>query len=482
MRYLVAGNGILGLSTAFRLTQQMGSNDSIVIVAPEARQYSATLPAAAMQNSFAEIEVGALDSEKDLYRFELSHWATRMWPEFEKELIEAAGNDIPYGCSKCEVFRGGCFGQGTYVVNNTAMSEVDDLNFAAMISALDDFNEQYEYVDPKSIPNYYPEERYRATQAILIHNEGWFNPRLMLEKLEAILNRHPRVQFINSTVEQLVGDKSSVIDAKLGNGDMLSADYFVLAVGATISDILGASPDVPLNVQPVFHNVGSSMEIKSSDYPHSKCIRTVNRGFACGIYTVPYFLGPNEPKDHIIIGATSIMMPKPHNTVRLYALEGLMRSAMEQINRHFYRAEVVRTNVGSRPIAQDTYPLLGKTQVPNLSIISGTNRDGFHMAPVISKLVVDQILENEVDERFEWFAPDREVIREMDREAAISRNVMNQLGAMYQHDFIPPKGRFPERIEGILRADVEEVHDKVGAHDWGIPPIMIDMYKYGHAI
>ena len=29
--------------------------------------------------------------------------------------------------------------------------------------------------------------------------------------------------------------------------------------------------------------------------------------------------------------------------------------------------------------------------------------------------------------------------------------------------------------------DLERLHDKVGAHDWGIPPEMLDMYRYGHA-
>lgn len=32
-----------------------------------------------------------------------------------------------------------------------------------------------------------------------------------------------------------------------------------------------------------------------------------------------------------------------------------------------------------------------------------------------------------------------------------------------------------------VREQAELLHDKVGANDWGIPPEMHDMYRYGHA-
>jgi len=31
-----------------------------------------------------------------------------------------------------------------------------------------------------------------------------------------------------------------------------------------------------------------------------------------------------------------------------------------------------------------------------------------------------------------------------------------------------------------MRADLEALHDKLGATDWGIPPELVDMYRYGH--
>ena len=102
MHTVVLGNGIVALSTAFRLVQRWTaqSTDTLTVVGRFARPGSATLAAAAMFNSFAEIEAGSLDHPLDLYRFELSHLATQMWPDFERALIAAAGEALPAGCPK----------------------------------------------------------------------------------------------------------------------------------------------------------------------------------------------------------------------------------------------------------------------------------------------------------------------------------------------------------------------------------------------
>ena len=480
MRTLILGNGILGLTIAFRLAKRSRPDDSIVIVGDFSRPASATLAAAAMGASFAEVEVGSLRSEADLYRFELSHLATRMWPVFERELIDAAGDDIPHGCSRCEIFTGGCFGRGTYVVNNTAADDFDDANFDAIVTALNDFNEQHELVNPKDIPNYSPEQRFRATRAVYIHNEGWFNPRLMVEKLEAGLRRFPQIEFVHQEVDHLTQSNAQIQSVVLKNGRILEGDRFVLAAGSFVSEILNKS-NLGLPVQPVFHGVGASVEIQSREFPHEKCVRTPNRGWACGIYSVPYFLDPAQPTDHILVGATNWLSATPYSRVRLNNIEGLMRAAMEQINQYWYRADLVRINIGSRPTSQDTYPLLGRTSIANLTIVTGTNRDGFHLAPVISEQIVSLLNHENVDERLNMFAPERAPIRTLSREEAIEASVRHQISAMYQHDYNPPKSRVEDRIRDAFRQDLEGLHDKVGAHDWGIHPLMVDMYRYGHA-
>ncbi len=482
MHTVILGNGIIALTIAFRLARRSAPDDRITVIGKRTRPGSATLAAAAMLNSFAEIEAGSLESVLDLYRFELSHLATQMWPKFEKEIIEAAGSRLPAGCAKCEgCSGGGCFDSGTYVVNNTAADDLDDENFDAIVGALKDFNEPFESVSPRDIPNYMPEQRHRATRAIHIYNEGWFNPRLMVEKLDAALAGYPQLAFIDNFAERLIRSGAAIDAVAIENGEIVRGDKFVLATGATVTDILAKS-DLGIEVQRVFYGVGVTVELRSPDCPQKKCIRTPNRGLACGLYSVPYFIDPGLAHDHILIGASNFISPTPYYYGRLTSVESLMRGAMEQINSNYYRADMVRVNVGWRPTSQDTYPLLGKTSINNLIVASGTKRDGFHLSPVISEKIVALLLDEPMDEQFSWFAPERKPIRSMSREEAIAKAVRHQMSASYQHGFTPSKSRMPEQIMQMYRDDLERLHDQVGAHDWGIPPEMLDMYRYGHAV
>ena len=71
--------------------------------------------------------------------------------------------------------------------------------------------------------------------------------------------------------------------------------------------------------------------------------------------------------------------------------------------------------------------------------------------------------------------------RALSREAAIAKAVRHQVSASYQHGFTPPHNRMPDQLKRMYREDLERLHDQVGARDWGIPPEMLDMYRYGHA-
>lgn len=481
MHTVVIGNGIIGLTTAFRLARRAGAKDTITLIGKRERPGSATLAAGAMLNSFAELEKDSLDSDLDLYRFELSHLATKMWPKFERELIDVTGSCLPKGCQKCQGFSGGgCVDTGTYVINNTAADDLDDENFDAILKALQDFNEPHRLVNPSEIPNYMPDQRHRATRALYIENEGWFNPRLMVEKLDAALGRFPQVKLLDGSIERLDGNNNEVTAAVTDDGVRISADNFILANGSMAGSLIEKSK-LGIQIQRIFHGVGVSIEIRSPDYPHSKCIRTPNRGLACGIYTVPYFTEPNEPNDHILIGASNFVSPTPVAHGRISSVESILRAAIEQVNFNFYRAELVRVNVGWRPTSQDTYPLIGKTSISNLIVASGTKRDGFHLSPLISEQIASIIYGEELDERLTWFAPERAPIRSMTREEAIEKAIRHQMSAAYQHGFSPSKSRMPDQIKRMYREDLERLHDQVGATDWGIPPEMLDMYRYGHA-
>ncbi len=478
MNVVIVGNGILALTTAFRLSQRLGPHGHrITLVGKQARPGSATLAAAAMLNSFAELEADSLDSEVDLYRFELSHLATRMWPRFIDEVIRAAGERLPGACARCEGLCGGCYSRGTFIVNTAEPGESDDENFEAIAVAAARFDEPHSHIAPGDIPNYAPDPSHLATRALHLPNEGWLNPRLTVEALEAALRGAPHVQWLEGHVDRLEATGTVVGRAVLTTGAAVEGDAFVLASGATVGDILERSR-LGLSVQRIFYGVGESVELHSPRHPHTKAIRTPRRRHASGLYTVPYFVGPNQPHDHILIGATSVVSATAVEASDGAGVERLRRRAAASINRHFRDATVVRTNLGWRPTSQDTYPLVGKTRLSNLTLATGTRRDGFHLAPVLSEYLASMVLGLPVDARFSVFAPERPLIRGLTRAQGIDKGVRHQLSVAA----LSGEGPGPTPADTArCRDELERLHDAVGATTWGIPPELIEMYRAGHA-
>ena len=189
----------------------------------------------------------------------------------------------------------------------------------------------------------------------------------------------------------------------------------------------------------------------------------------------------NQSPDHIIVGASNFISAIPNFNGRLGSLENLVSGAIEQINRNFYRAEYLRTNIGMRPTSQDTYPLIGKTSIKNLIIVTGTKREGFHLSPIISDKIVKIMQGKSVENEFNLFKPERKLIHNLTRNESIEKSLRHLINAEYQHGFQPSKNRLLDKIKSIYRDDLEKLHDQVGADNWGIPPEMIDMYRYGHA-
>jgi glycine oxidase len=458
MHIVIVGNSILGLMTA-RAWLQAQPDVTLTIVGRAHRPGSASMAAAAMLNSFAELEHDSLGTALDRFKFDLSREATAAWPAVFSEI--------------CPDRSGVARGFGTYVLNNAATDDLDDANFLAVRRFADEFNEPYTEADPASIPNYAPEPRNRALRALHLTREGWVNPKQFLTALQGWLQQHPNVHWRNTEVTRLHISGAGVQAAELADGQPLVGDRFVLANGANLTQVLQASaPNLP--VQRVFYGVGVSLELQHPQHFHTHCVRTTNRGLACGVYSVPYGL------QQTLIGASNYISPVPHDHGHAGSAYTLLKAAMEQINFNFFRASLAQINVGWRPTTSDTYPLFGPTSIPNLWILGGTKRDGFHLSPVLCRDLVRAMRGESIAEGYAELAPERPLIRNLSREAAIAKAVRHQLNASYQHDFVSAKNRMVEQLAKAYRADLESLHDQVGAESWGIPPELLDMYRYGH--
>lgn len=481
MKTVIIGNGIIGLTTALRVALNAKEGDKVVIIGKFSRDYSATMAAAAMLNSFCEIEAGSLDSEIDLIRFEMSYQATKMWPKFVLDHLEVAmgHNCLLAECETCMGATGACYELGTYLINNCSADSLDDENYNAVLKALKDFYEPHSEVDPKDIPNYKPQERHRATKAVYLPNEGWLNPKLTLRSIEASLLGFSCIELVDDEVSTINEVGSKIQSVTLTNGVIIEGDHFLLSTGASASDLIENS-NLSIKIPKIFNGVGVSVQIKAPETPHSKAIRTPNRGLACGLYTVPFYTGPKVPLNELIIGSSSIVTPFKIEGARVGSVQSLLTGAMEQINTNFYKAEISTINIGYRPVSADTYPVFGRTSISNLVVCTGTKRDGFHLAPLLSELLFNLLSGQEIDSKYDCFKPERELIRNYTRTQAIDASVKHLMSASYQHGFVPSHDKMVEKLKQMHREDLEKLHDSVGANDWGISPELLDLYRYGH--
>lgn len=455
----IVGNGILGLQLAYAVLAR-DPKCTISIVGPQLRPGCASLAAAAMFNSFCEIDAHTFENEIEKERFCFNKLSNERWPALLPRLAEEAGRSINSGF-------------GTYLINNAVSDELEDENFDAIIAALHEHNEPFDQVSPRDIPFYNPEARCRATRAAYIPREGWVNPIDLLEALEVILRFSNRVEFVDDTVLRLSEDRGRIISVHTAKSGEISAGRFVLCPGAGFSKIVDAS-NLSANFQRIFYGVGATVLLQTNEASITNCIRTPNRGLACGLYSAP------QTTSQTVIGASNFISPEPVYNVRLTSIYTLLKSAMEQLNTEYHRSELVRINIGWRPTSSDTLPLLGPTSVENLFVATGTKRDGLHCSPVIGEYLADLMLTGRSAWDFDLFAPERKPLKYLTREDAIRTLVRHQINAAYQHDFVPAKSRLKEELEAYYHREFTQLHDDVGANDWGIPAELKDMYKYGH--
>jgi len=472
MNYIFIGNGIISLSTALNLKSKLSNSCKLTIIGESKRPGSATLAAAAMLNSFCEIEEDTFKNDINSFKFELSRNATIKWPEFIKEYsnLDASKSNK----DKCFNTYGDL---GTYLINNTSADNLDDLNYEAIINGLKKFNEPYNEIIPRDIPGYRPNQTDRSNRAIFIKNEGWVNPNITIKFIQETLEKDDRILFLNDRVTNIKQKNGKIDHVVLSSGVKLSGDKYLLASGANVSDLLFQSK-IDINIPRIFYGVGVSLLLSNQNNEIKKCIRTPNRGLACGVYAVPY--NSYLKNDKIVLGATNLISHKPINRSRVISVYSLLENIVNQINNNFYKSEIDRINIGWRPTSADTFPLIGGTSLNNLIIATGTKRDGFHLSPVISEALVSILLNKKVDKRFEFFKPERKLIHLLSREQAIKKSVSHLMSASYQHGFNPGYISINNNLKSQFKDDLERLHDKVGAFDWGIPTEMIDMYRHDH--
>src|SRR6266567_5077227 len=154
---VVVGNGVLGLSLTLACAR---AGMRTVLVGQAGRPYGATAASGAMLGCFAEVTKNLLMTKYGQAKLEAGLRARRLWPRWLAELGELTGvTDL-------------LVAEDTVVLLNTVSSPaIDDAGYAAIRTALTEYNEPYEDIDPAEIDWLDPDPLSRLLRAMLVKGE-----------------------------------------------------------------------------------------------------------------------------------------------------------------------------------------------------------------------------------------------------------------------------------------------------------------------
>lgn len=454
---IVIGNGVLADSVSANLMWR-DSELKVTQIGPRIRNGSATLAAAAMLNSFAEVDKDTFSFPIYQERFRFNRHANRpVWEQFLARLSSATGQSVNHGF-------------GTFVINNSKSGVLEDANFDAIVRALDIEGARYELILPSEIHGYQPVDSVRAIRGVYIADEGWVNPVQLLASLDSALSRFKNYKMMDTEVVRLNYSNNRITSLETRDGTEVFAETILIANGAGMTDLMKQS-ELGGMVLPVYRGVGVTVILETLDLTLSNCVRTPNRGLACGLYSAP------RDEFHTIIGATNAIWDSPRTSPTLNNVASLLQNARTELNQNFDRASLVSWNVGWRPITEDLMPMIGETEVEGLFVANGMRRDGFHCSPVIGEIMADLLLRCKPRVDVGSFGPRVRPIQILSREESVDRIVEHTLAAAVEHGFVPGHVNQRLRLERAIRAEADVLHDWLGLRETGIQPEFFSYFQ-----
>lgn len=461
---IIIGNGAIGCSIAISLVNE-NPNISIALIGEKKRTGSASMAAGMMLNLFAELEDNSLTSSFYRQKFEMGLKAKKLWENWVQTINDLANTNLAVN-------------EGTYVLNNTANTEErEDKNFDYIIKNLEEYQTNYELGIPKYIKGYYPEDRYRAKNALYIPSEGSIETARLFSVYDSILKTHPNISIVGSNATDITIKDYGIKYVKTALS-LISADKIVICAGAYSQPLIEQLPIPKGRIPTLFYGHGTGLHIKTQkelkertfELP-DKVIRTTTRGTSCGLNIVPY------NKFNCYVGASNFPLDYEEEYSQVNSVYEILDVIMKEFNKKFASA-LFKTIIGHRPISADTYPLIGQTSVNGVWIVSGTKREGVFLSPFIAASITREIM-GEQSLTPSCFLPERSLISDLTRKEGIDKAVVQQLSTLYSYGFVSPKiaDDFVEKIRVNYRIEMEELYDKLGLKDYGIPPELIRLYK-----
>lgn len=450
----IIGNGSIGLAIAKKFSQSSVKNSKISIFGDSSRIGSASKAAGLMFAAYSEVDEHFSKNKLENKVFNLIN--KKIAKRFEKEIILISKKTkIKLKSSK-----------KTYIINNNSASNLDEVNFEAIVNSLKKNKEKFKSVNPLKIPGYKPEKNFRSQKSILI-NENSIDARKILKALDLILRKEKKCDVINNNVESLSATKNSykIIDSKK---NIFYAKKIIICAGP-YSQKFFSQLKIKKKIPKLFYGTGNALILKSNKkHLFQSSIRTVNRGLGCGIHIVPI------DDYRVYVGATNRLSHKEINQKKFGPIKTLLLSAVKEINTDFENFEIEEILTGHRCYPEDGMPLIGSIGGKNIYIATGFKRIGFSQSFIIADILFDKIMYNKTV--LKELSPTRKIIRQ-NKKKAIENTVNHILSAAYQHEMKLPSYEDENLYKNSIREKIVKIY-KEKKIKYGVPPEILNFYKY----
>ncbi|KFZ77958.1 hypothetical protein ED92_33140 [Amycolatopsis sp. MJM2582] len=440
---IVVGNGVIGSSIAFELRRR---GHQVLLVGERSRPYAASMAAGAMLGCFGEVTTSLLASPSGRAKLATDYRARGEWPQWDVDLSVASGMGDKLVTT-----------DGTVVLLNTiGTAAVDSENFKAIESALLEYAEHFEFVDPEDLDWFSPDELARSLRAIFIPGERAVDAHRLLEKLRKGF-QNIGGQTVDDAVRDIEVRNGRAVGVRLANNEVLRSSHVVVAAGAQSLTLFNQIEDVRKRIPPMVSGYGVSalLEVNDRTTPRS-VLRTPNRAFACGIHCVP------RSAEVLYVGGTNVLTEHPRKFATVRDLQFLLECAVDQLHSRLPEAGVRAVQVGNRPVPADGFPLIGATGVDGLTLATGTYRDGLHQSPLIARHIATLIDgTGAVVDELSTFTPQRRPLSAGSRKEIIDTVVEHLMASGYEQRWrVAPE--WPQRLRGFIRRHysdlVEHLH------------------------
>ena len=354
---LIVGGGVIGMSIAWRATQQ---GLSVVVADPQPGQ-GATHAAAGMLTPIAE----AAYAEREIFR--LGQDSLRRYPDFITELHNVTG--LPTGFRQA----------GTLQV----AYDSDDLALLAETRVLQEsFGVHLEQLTARDCREAEPMLDPAVRGGLLAPDDGSVDPRLLAIALHAAAQACG-ARVVRQPVAEIRCAAGRVCGARLADDNVITARWIVLAAGWESAALPGLPAGVAPPIRPVKGQIirlRMTSATRAAGLPPGLLLRTV-RGVVRGstVYLVPRDSG------ELVIGATQEELG-PDTTVTAGGVWELLRDARTLVP-GITELELHDVTAGLRPGTPDNAPVLGPSELPGLVLATGHFRAGVLLAPVTADTI-----------------------------------------------------------------------------------------------